>query len=203
MKKFASLFLVIIITVLSISSTSAAVTSTADEISAADGIKVGDVNGSGKITVDDVTVIQKYLANLSNRIFYKSKADYNYDGKISIDDVSMLQKSLAGMIVEYNNGYYELNRTNKKCSLINYHGTSSSVTIPSTVNDCSVTEIMSYSFQNNSSIVTVTVPKTVIKIDDYAFYNCQNFKKLIYKNSNMKWGYSFVECPKFQSITLG
>ena len=202
MKKLVSLFLVIIITVLSISSTSAA-TSTADEISAADGIKVGDVNGSGKITVDDVTVIQKYLANLSNRIFYKSKADYNYDGKISIDDVSMLQKSLAGMIVEYNNGYYELNRTNKKWSLINYHGTSSSVTIPSTVNDCSVTEIMSYSFQNNSSIVTVTVPKTVIKIDDYAFYNCQNFKKLIYKNSNMKWGYSFVECPKFQSITLG
>lgn len=202
MKKFVSLFLVIIITVLSISAASAA-TSTSDEISAADGIKVGDANGSGKITVDDVTAIQKYLANISNKIFYKSKADYNYDGRISIDDVSMIQKSISGMIVEYSNGYYEVDRKNKKCSLINYHGTSSSVTIPATVNGCSVTEIMSYSFQNNSHIVTVTVPKTLIKIDDYAFYNCKNLTKVIYKNKYMKWGYSFVECPKFQSMTLG
>lgn len=202
MKKCISLLTSLIIIILSIISASAA-TSTNDEVSAADGIKVGDVNGSGKITVDDVTVMQKYLANIPNRIFYKSKADYNYDGKINIDDASMLQKSLSGMIVEYNNGYYEVDRKNKKCNLINYHGTSSSVTIPSTVNDCSVTKIISYAFQNNSNIVTVTVPETVILIDDYAFYNCKNLTKIIYKNKNMKWGYSFVDCPKFQIMTLG
>lgn len=201
MRKSIALFISIMIIVLSISSASA-VTSTADEISAAEGIKVGDANGSGKITVDDVTAIQKHLANMSNKIFYKSKADYNYDGKISIDDVSLLQKSISGLIVEYSNGYYDVDRKNRKCSLINYHGTSSSVTIPSTVNGCSVTEIMSYSFQNNSHIVTVTVPKTLIKIDDYAFYNCKNLTKMIYKNKNMKWGYSFVECPKFKIMTL-
>lgn len=203
MKKSITLLMAIILVIISISSASAAVTSTADEISAANEIKVGDVNGSGKITVDDVTTLQKYLTNTYNKIFYKSKADYNYDGKINIDDVSMIQKSLTGLIVEYSNGYYEVDRKNKKCSLINYHGTNSSVTIPSTVNGCSVTEIMSYSFQNNSSIVTVTVPKTVIKINDYAFYNCKNLKKMIYKNKYMTWGYSFVDCPKFQSMTLG
>lgn len=202
MKKSIAFLMAIMLVIISISSASAA-TSTEDEISAANGIKVGDVNGSGNITVDDVTVIQKYLANTYNKIFYKSKADYNYDGKISIDDASMLQKSLTGLIAEYSNGYYEVDRKNKKCSLINYHGTNSNVTIPSTVNGCSVTEIMSYSFQNNSKIVTVTVPKTLIKIDDYAFYKCKNFTKLIYKNKNMKWGYSFVECPKFQVVTLG
>ncbi|MCH5296680.1 MAG: leucine-rich repeat protein [Ruminococcus sp.] len=201
MKKFIAILMAIMIVIMSISSASAAVVSTADEISAS--IKVGDVDGSGKITIDDATALQKYLANISNKTFYKSKADYNYDGKISIDDVSMLQKSLADMIVEYSNGYYEVDRKNKKCNLINYHGTSSSVTIPSTVNGCNVTEIMSYSFQNNSSIVTITVPNTVIKINDYAFYNCKNLTKMIYKNKNMKWGYSFVECPKFQSMTLG
>lgn len=203
MKKSIAFLMAIILVIISISSASAAVTSTADEASASNGIKVGDVNGSGNITVDDVTVLQKYLANTYNKVFYKSKADYNYDGKISIDDASMLQKSLTGLIAEYSNGYYEVDRKNKKCSLINYHGTNSSVTIPSTVNGCSVTEIMSYSFQNNSKIVTVTVPKTLIKIDDYAFYKCKNFTKLIYKNKNMKWGYSFVECPKFQVVTLG
>lgn len=193
----------IMLVIMSIGSASATVTSTADEVSAANEIKVGDVNGNGKITVDDVTVLQKYLANTYNKIFYKSKADYNYDGKISIDDVSMLQKNLNGLIVEYSNGYYEVDRKNKKCNLINYHGTNSSVTIPTTVNGCSVISIKSYAFQHNSKIVTVTVPKTLIKIDDYAFYNCKNLTKLIYKNKNMKWGYSFVECPKFQVVTLG
>lgn len=202
MKKSIAFLVVITLVIMSIIPVSAA-TSTVDEVSAAEGIKVGDVNGSGKITVDDVTVIQKYLANLSNRIFYRSKADYNYDGKISIDDVSMLQKSLAGIIVDYNNGYYEVDRKNKKCNLVNYHGTSSSISIPSKVNDCSVTKIMPYSFQNNAYIVTATVPQTVILIEDYAFYNCKKLTKIIYKNKNMKWGYSFVECPKFQVITLG
>lgn len=202
MKKYISVFLVIVIVALSITSASAAV-STEDEANISASIAIGDVNGDGSLTIDDVTAIQKYLANLKNNIFYKSKSDYNYDGTITIDDVSMLQKRLAGVIIEYNSAYYNIDAKNKKCSLLNYHGTSSNVTLPATVKGYSVITINSYAFQNNSSILTVTVPKTVIRIDDYAFYNCKNFTKLIYKNKNMTWGYSFVNCPKFKQMTLG
>lgn len=202
MKKYISVFLVIVIVALSITTASAAV-STEDEANISASIAIGDVNGDGSLTIDDVTAIQKYLANLKNKIFYKSKSDYNYDGKITVDDVSMLQKRLAGVIIEYSNAYYNIDNKHKKCSLLNYHGTSSSVNIPSTVKGCKVTEILSYAFQNNSTIVTVTVPNTVIKINDYAFYNCKNFTKLIYKNKNITWGYSFVNCPKFKQMTLG
>lgn len=59
---------------------------------------LGDVNGDGKISIDDVTDIQKYIANMLN--FTENQetlADVNKDGKISIDDVTLIQKYLAGM----------------------------------------------------------------------------------------------------------
>ncbi|MCH5298087.1 MAG: leucine-rich repeat protein [Ruminococcus sp.] len=59
---------------------------------------LGDVNGDGKITIDDATDIQKYLANmLAFTDEQKVLADVDKDGKISIDDVTLVQKVLAGM----------------------------------------------------------------------------------------------------------
>lgn len=56
-----------------------------------------DINGDGKITVDDVTAVQKYLADIENLSDEKIKLlDFNYDGVKSIDDATMLQKYLAG-----------------------------------------------------------------------------------------------------------
>ncbi len=59
----------------------------------------GDVNGDGKVTVDDVTSIQKYIADAVK--FDDAQitvADVNNDGKVNIDDVTMIQKYIADMI---------------------------------------------------------------------------------------------------------
>lgn len=59
----------------------------------------GDVNGDGKVTVDDVTTIQKYIADAVK--FDDAQitvADVNNDGKVNIDDVTMIQKFIADMI---------------------------------------------------------------------------------------------------------
>lgn len=67
---------------------------------ALDSQQIGDVNGDGKISIDDVTDIQKYIANTMN--FTEKQmalADVDKDGKVAIDDVTLIQKHLAGMAV--------------------------------------------------------------------------------------------------------
>lgn len=58
-----------------------------------------DVNGDGKITIVDATMIQKYLAGLETFDDRQlSAADVNDDGRITIPDATYIQKSLAGLI---------------------------------------------------------------------------------------------------------
>lgn len=60
---------------------------------------LGDVNGDGKITIDDTTMIQKALAEIVTLAdVQKRAADANGDGSITIDDATMIQKYLAEMI---------------------------------------------------------------------------------------------------------
>ena len=64
------------------------------------GKELGDVNGDGKISIDDVTDIQKYIANTID--FTEEQmalADVDKNGTVSIDDVTLIQKHLAGMAV--------------------------------------------------------------------------------------------------------
>ncbi len=61
---------------------------------------LGDVNGDRTLNIDDVTDIQKYLANMID--FTKEQvalADVNKDGDVTIDDVTLIQKHLAGLAV--------------------------------------------------------------------------------------------------------
>lgn len=60
----------------------------------------GDVNSDGKVGIDDVTYIQKYLANLAEfTAQQEALADVNKDGEVNIDDATLIQKHLAGMAV--------------------------------------------------------------------------------------------------------
>lgn len=57
---------------------------------------IGDVNLNGRITIDDTTLLQKFLADntqLNDEQLIVS--DTNYDGKVNIDDATLIQKYLA------------------------------------------------------------------------------------------------------------
>ena len=57
---------------------------------------VGDVNGDSKLTIDDATEIQKYLAQKADFTdAQKAAADANGDGEVTINDATHLQKYLA------------------------------------------------------------------------------------------------------------
>ena len=57
----------------------------------------GDVTGDGKVTVDDATRLQSYLAEYSVPNVQKIKkcGDANRDGVIDIRDITAIQRYLA------------------------------------------------------------------------------------------------------------
>lgn len=55
-----------------------------------------DVNGDGKVTIADVTVLQKNLAGMDVEIIL-CNADVNGDGKVTVADATYIQKVLAGI----------------------------------------------------------------------------------------------------------
>lgn len=61
---------------------------------------LGDVNGDGKVGIDDATDIQKYIVGIYDFSDYQKKlSDVDKNGKIGVDDVTLIQKSLAGLAV--------------------------------------------------------------------------------------------------------
>lgn len=61
----------------------------------------GDVNGDGKVTIDDVLMIQKALAKMITLDpLQRAAADVDGSGSITVNDAIMIQKYLAKMIPE-------------------------------------------------------------------------------------------------------
>ena len=62
-------------------------------------VVIGDVNGDGSVTVQDATVLQKYLAGLVTLSDEQlAVADTNGDGSVTVADATVIQKYLAGLV---------------------------------------------------------------------------------------------------------
>ena len=65
--------------------------------------KIGDANGDEKVTVADITVIQKYLANRLQLSDEQLMAcDVNKDGVVNIEDATLIQKYLIHLVPSLN-----------------------------------------------------------------------------------------------------
>lgn len=56
---------------------------------------LGDLNSDGIITITDVTIMQRFIAEISVDYINDTVADINHDGIVSITDATLLQKYLA------------------------------------------------------------------------------------------------------------
>ena len=91
--------------------------------------------------------------------------------------------------------------------LVNYNGKATRddhVVIPATFNDRAVTVIGEKAFYSLASVVEVTIPDTVVKIDKYAFARCTeltaiNLPEGLLEISDM----AFAECDKLETVNLG
>ena len=58
-------------------------------------VTVGDADRSGDITINDVTTIQRYIAELENPAYIKITGDTNGDGTVDIADATLIQQYLC------------------------------------------------------------------------------------------------------------
>lgn len=58
----------------------------------------GDANCDGNVNINDVTAIQRYVANIEVTDFSFGQSDVDADGKISIKDATLIQKYTANVI---------------------------------------------------------------------------------------------------------
>lgn len=65
-------------------------------------ILYGDVNGNGSVGVDDVTLVQKHLADISTLTSAQiAIGDVDHDGEISITDATLIQKYIVGLVSSF------------------------------------------------------------------------------------------------------
>ena len=63
-------------------------------------VMLGDLNGDGKISAIDLTLMRKYIAGYKVDMI-EAAADLNGDGGITAVDLTMLRKYIAGLITEF------------------------------------------------------------------------------------------------------
>ena len=67
-----------------------------------DGVKLGDTDGDGSVNINDVTAIQRHLAELETlEGIYLHAADANQDGTVDIADATIIQMYLAEYEMKY------------------------------------------------------------------------------------------------------
>ena len=66
-----------------------------------------------------------------------------------------------------------------------------------------ITKIGEYTFNNCTSLASITIPNSVTIIDGYAFSNCDSLASIIIPNNVTSIGYcAFYHCTSLSSITV-
>ncbi len=80
---------------------------------------------------------------------------------------------------------------------------SGSITVPSTLGGCPVTEIAYMAFLDCDNVTEFILGQNVKKIDSYAFLSCDKLVSVRMQNNVTEIGqYAFQNCPKLTSVTL-
>ena len=78
-----------------------------------------------------------------------------------------------------------------------------SVIVPSEIEGKPVTKISSYAFSSKSKLVKVTIPDSVISIENSAFNGCSHLRIVTMANSVQTMGTAvFANCSELKEVTL-
>ena len=96
---------------------------------------------------------------------------------------------------------YRVNDEGGTCSVTGTDGeVSGDIVIPSTVNGYIVSEIASYAFYNCSGITSLSLPNTVMTINDSAFRLCQSLTSIDLSGVGVIGIYAFAYCTSLSEV---
>ncbi|HUJ71412.1 MAG TPA: leucine-rich repeat domain-containing protein [Verrucomicrobiae bacterium] len=89
-------------------------------------------------------------------------------------------------------------------TITGYTGPGGAVTIPSTLESLTVTNIGSTAFQGATNLTSVVIPNTVMSIMDYVFFDCPNLTSVALPTSvTLVYPHAFNNCPNLTVTIYG
>lgn len=102
-------------------------------------------------------------------------------------------------------GVWQYNEIGDKAySVVKYLGTGGNIVIPSSVNGKPVAAVGKGVFGGNSTVISVTIPSSILQITERAFENCGELKQVLgCAGLNLIGKQAFFGCSKLERIPLG
>ena len=102
---------------------------------------------------------------------------------------------------EYENGIYYTVTPSNTVTISDFVNSSSvtNIIIPAEIDGRPVTEIRDSAFYYNSYLKSVSVPNSIIKMGEYAFYNCNDLASVTFEENSQLTN---IATSSFQSCTL-
>lgn len=101
---------------------------------------------------------------------------------------------------------YELN-DDGSAIITQYSGSAAALTIPSSLDGHTVTQIDSYAFEKNTALTSVSIPETVTELEYYAFKNCTSLTAVTIPSGLTKAGSlgngAFSGCSALTTVQFG
>ena len=125
--------------------------------------------------------------------------------KIMVAVVSAVVANCAFALTETVNGItWEYSVAGGAASIVGVtFSESTSITLPSELGTCPVTQIAGEAFRNNLALTDVTIPNGIESIGDRAFYGCANLTNIVLCDGVQNIGFrSFQYCSALRNVTL-
>lgn len=89
----------------------------------------------------------------------------------------------------------------ESAEILGYRGKDTELVIPALIDNCSVTHIGKKTFLSNKMLRQISLPESVVRIDDWAFAYCAKLRKVILPYHRMEIGQGiFKECFELEQI---
>ncbi len=134
----------------------------------------------------------KHFAGITTAILCISSAAFS---------AGITAEAATGTGVTSSGIHYSYDTSADKAVVTEYTGSSSDVTIPSTLSGCKVREIADEVFEFKH-VVSVSLPNTLQKIGQYAFYGSDLTSITLPQNVTTVSPYAFAYCEDLQTLTI-